>query len=99
MCTRDTSLLTSLQNKLREGREQSRFAAVPGTNAAIPSPVRSTSSHGRRQLIVNRSTASSAYGLAGVDELFSKCTQYCLTSYANHAFSTRVRGGVYAHSF
>ncbi|KAI0631588.1 AAA-domain-containing protein [Trametes polyzona] len=35
---------------------------------------------------------SSSYGLAGVEEIFSKCTQFCLTAYANHAFSTRVRG-------
>lgn len=41
--TRDTSLLTSLQNKLRERREQSRFATIPGTDATITSPVRSAS--------------------------------------------------------
>ncbi|OSD00321.1 AAA-domain-containing protein [Trametes coccinea BRFM310] len=36
--------------------------------------------------------SSPAHGLAGVQESFSKCTQFCLTAYANHAFSTRVRG-------
>ncbi|EIW52807.1 AAA-domain-containing protein [Trametes versicolor FP-101664 SS1] len=59
-------------------REESSRALPPYQAPTLPSPV--------------QSTASSAYGLAGVDELFSKCTQYCLTSYANHAFSTRVRG-------
>ncbi|OJT04218.1 Peroxisome biosynthesis protein PAS1 [Trametes pubescens] len=59
-------------------REESSRALPPYQAPTLPPPV--------------QSTASSAYGLAGVDELFSKCTQYCLTAYANHAFSTRVRG-------
>ncbi|KAI0349828.1 AAA-domain-containing protein [Trametes cingulata] len=37
-------------------------------------------------------STSTAHGLAGVEDLFSKCTQFCLTAYAHHAFSTRVRG-------
>ncbi|KAI0695674.1 AAA-domain-containing protein [Cerioporus squamosus] len=32
------------------------------------------------------------HGLAGVDELFAKCTQFCLTAFAHHAFSRRIRG-------
>ncbi|RPD58266.1 AAA-domain-containing protein [Lentinus tigrinus ALCF2SS1-7] len=33
-----------------------------------------------------------SHGLAGVDELFAKCTQFCLTALARHAFSKRIRG-------
>ncbi|KAI8995209.1 AAA-domain-containing protein [Trametes punicea] len=36
--------------------------------------------------------SSGEHGLAGVQEIFSKCTQFCLTAFANHAFSTRIRG-------
>ncbi|RDX44678.1 AAA-domain-containing protein [Lentinus brumalis] len=32
------------------------------------------------------------HGLAGVDEMFAKCTQFCLTAFAHHAFSKRIRG-------
>ncbi|KAH9895808.1 AAA-domain-containing protein [Cubamyces lactineus] len=38
------------------------------------------------------SFSSTTLGLAGVEEIFVKCTRFCLTAYANHAFSTRVRG-------
>ncbi|KAL7278137.1 hypothetical protein ACG7TL_008108 [Trametes sanguinea] len=44
------------------------------------------------RLMEIRLMSSTAHGLAGVQESFSKCTQFCLTAYANHAFSTRVRG-------
>ncbi|KAI0363690.1 AAA-domain-containing protein [Pilatotrama ljubarskyi] len=37
-------------------------------------------------------STAAAYGLAGIEELFSKCIQFCLTAYAHHAFSPRVRG-------
>ncbi|KAI0740416.1 AAA-domain-containing protein [Earliella scabrosa] len=33
-----------------------------------------------------------SHGLAGVDDLFEKSTQFCLTSLAHHAFTKRVRG-------
>ncbi|CDO70672.1 hypothetical protein BN946_scf184761.g10 [Trametes cinnabarina] len=38
------------------------------------------------------SMSSAAHGLAGVEDIFARCMQFCLTAYANHAFSTRVRG-------
>ncbi|KAI0665466.1 AAA-domain-containing protein [Trametes maxima] len=38
------------------------------------------------------SSSSTAHGLAGVEEVFSRTLQFGLTAYANHAFSTRVRG-------
>ena len=34
-----------------------------------------------------------SHGLAGVDDLFEKSTQFCMTSLAHHAFNKRVRGG------
>ncbi|KAI0819707.1 AAA-domain-containing protein [Trametes gibbosa] len=39
-----------------------------------------------------QASSSTSHGLAGVEEIFSKCTQFCLTTYAHHAFSPRVRG-------
>lgn len=36
---------------------------------------------------------STSHGLAGVEEIFTKCTQFCLTTFAHHAFNQRVRGG------
>ena len=43
----------------------------------------------------NRTSADYLHGLAGVDELFAKCTRFCVTALAHHAFSKRIRGGTY----
>ena len=45
-------------------------------------------------LKVSRATMDYLHGLAGVDELFAKCTQFCFTALAHHAFSKRIRGGM-----
>lgn len=37
--------------------------------------------------------AKYSHGLAGIDDLFAKCTRFCLTAFAQHAFTQRVRGG------
>ncbi|PIL32676.1 transporter [Ganoderma sinense ZZ0214-1] len=33
-----------------------------------------------------------SHGLAGVEEMFAKCTQFCLTAFAHHAFNQRIKG-------
>ncbi|KAI1787498.1 AAA-domain-containing protein [Ganoderma leucocontextum] len=43
-------------------------------------------------LNVEQLYTSASHGLAGVEEIFAKCTQFCLTVFANHAFNPRVRG-------
>ncbi len=44
-------------------------------------------------LNISRVPETYLHGLAGVDEMFAKCTQFCLTAFAHHAFSKRIRGG------
>ncbi|KAH9846022.1 AAA-domain-containing protein [Lenzites betulinus] len=41
---------------------------------------------------LKQATSSVSHGLAGVEEIFAKCSQFCLTAYAHHAFNPRVRG-------
>ncbi|OBZ72980.1 Peroxisome biosynthesis protein PAS1 [Grifola frondosa] len=40
-----------------------------------------------------KQTASKfVHGLAGVNDVLAQCTRFCLTSFAHHAFSKRIRG-------
>ncbi|KAH9946561.1 AAA-domain-containing protein [Amylocystis lapponica] len=39
-----------------------------------------------------RTTSRPTHGLAGVNEILDRCTKFCLTSFAIHATSQRVRG-------
>ncbi|TBU28822.1 AAA-domain-containing protein [Dichomitus squalens] len=43
-------------------------------------------------MVPDKLNTSASHGLAGVEETFAKCTQFCLTSFALHAFNKRVRG-------
>ncbi|CCL98466.1 uncharacterized protein FIBRA_00464 [Fibroporia radiculosa] len=52
----------------------------------------SSKDNGSSEILEPRSNAQSKNHLAGIDDLLRKCTQFCLTNFALHAFSRRVRG-------
>ncbi|KAH9939712.1 AAA-domain-containing protein [Epithele typhae] len=43
-------------------------------------------------LLTPNDPATPSHGLAGVDDVFTKCKQFCLTTFAHHAFTKRVQG-------